>query len=952
VGAARGAGWPEKFDHWVTRKEPDEKGEQRGYCPLCEDPGKSKSPSASFNFSRGSFKCFSTCQFGGSLTSLWARMQEQSMAEQTAQQEAKASVRSIKEAKSARGEQAPLPTEEKLAEWHDVLMRSEAPLRVMREGRGLSDETLAKFQIGYDVKASRYTIPVRDSDGILVNVRRYRPGEEGAGKVIGVDGRNEATIYGLPEIKNEQTVFIAEGEMDRLISQQHGFPTCTSTGGAGTWPRRFNAFFADKTVYICYDVDDGGKAGAQKVAASLATVAEAIYIVKLPLLQAKSDLTDYYVKQGYSSEDFQELCDRTPAYWQRFEKANKEPTKRVGFEESLSSEHARRPIEFEGMIAGKVQPPYLLPHKLEFICSQDFNTNKCAVCPMGPARGGQWETEIEPDDPSLLKMVDVNERDKNKVLNNIAGAPGNCNRITHVAKSEWNVEELVVVPSIEDRDASGNLVRRIFNVGSYDTPVNIPARVLGVNLPDPKTGRTAFLGWECEPTEADIDKFEVTDEVVKRLEMFCPSKGQSPIQKCQEIARDMSANVTRIYGRTLMHIAYDLVWHSVLGFKLNGVSVDKGWLELLVIGDTRTGKSEVALRLTDHYRSGILRSCEGATLAGLVGGAQQLGSQWMVTWGAIPLNDRRLVVLDEASGLKDKDIIEQMSAIRSSGKAQITKIVSQETNARTRLIWISNPADGRPMNEHARGGVEAIRSLVKNPEDIARFDLAMAAASADVPSSAINRQDHEVVPHIYTSEACAELIHWVWSRKPEDIVWDKGAEQAILDAAEEVGRKYVADPPLIQAENVRVKLARIAVAIAARTFSSDETGQKVVVCAEHVADAVRFIDTVYGMDSFGYKRHSDTTLRHRAQGLENIDWTRNYLKENYESVLIALQSCLGGPFKVRDFCEFAGMDQYAAQTATRELISHRMLRRLTKGNIVMEPALIQILKELEGLTEG
>jgi hypothetical protein len=97
-------------------------------------------------------------------------MQEQSMAEQTAQQEAKASVRSIKEAKSARGEQAPLPTEEKLAEWHDVLMRSEAPLRVMREGRGLSDETLAKFQIGYDVKASRYTIPVRDSDGILAIV--------------------------------------------------------------------------------------------------------------------------------------------------------------------------------------------------------------------------------------------------------------------------------------------------------------------------------------------------------------------------------------------------------------------------------------------------------------------------------------------------------------------------------------------------------------------------------------------------------------------------------------------------------------------------------------------------------------------------------------------------------------------------------------------------------------
>src|SRR5690349_14284970 len=104
----------------------------------------------------------------------------------------------------------------------------------------------------------------------------------------------------------------------------------------------------------------------------------------------------------------------------------------------------------------------------------------------------------------------------------------------------------------------------------------------------------------------------------------------------------------------------------------------------------------------------------------------------MVTWGTIPLNDRRLVILDEFSGISEKNVIEQMSAVRSSGRAQITKVVSQETSARTRLVWISNPVDGRAMDEHGTGAIEAIKALVKNPEDIARFDIAISAARADV----------------------------------------------------------------------------------------------------------------------------------------------------------------------------------------------------------------------------
>jgi hypothetical protein len=46
-------------------------------------------------------------------------------------------------------------------------------------------------------------------------------------------------------------------------------------------------------------------------------------------------------------------------------------------------------------------------------------------------------------------------------------------------------------------------------------------------------------------------------------------------------------------------------------------------------------------------------------------------------------------------------------------------------------------------------------------------------------------------------------------------------EAKVFDAANEMGKLYIEDPPLIQAANVRIKIARVAVALAARTFSTD-----------------------------------------------------------------------------------------------------------------------------------
>jgi hypothetical protein len=462
------------------------------------------------------------------------------------------------------------------------------------------------------------------------------------------------------------------------------------------------------------------------------------------------------------------------------------------------------------------------------------------------------------------------------------------------------------------------------------------------------------MGWRLEPVSSDIENFEMTPGIYRKLTKFQPKKGVSVLDKCMKVARDISSNVTHIYGRELMHVAYDLVWHSVIGFDFAGQPLTKGWLECLILGDTRTGKSEAANALKRHYQAGVTLSCEGATFAGLVGGAQKMGrnDQWMVTWGALPLNDRRLVVLDEMSGLmanggkESRGIIENMSSIRSEGRAIITKIANEETSARTRIIWISNPVDRGRLSDSPDGSLNALRRLVRNPEDIARYDFMMSVANNEVDAKVINSIDHAKVKHRYNQESCSALVMWAWSRKSDQVRWAPGAEEAVVRAAADLGSRYVADPPLIQAENVRIKVARLAVAFAARTFSTNARGELLIVRKQHVRAAVEFLDAIYGTDAMGYTAYSKRAIRNEETAVAFTKECRTYLRNNTD-LLDVLRGIGGTTFRPRDFEEQAALDKDAANVVVRKLIGWKMIRRLESGRMRIEPGLSKILKELE-----
>jgi hypothetical protein len=919
-------------------------GEQRGFCPNCEVPEESKTPSASYNFAEGVFTCFSQCG-GMTIRSLVSMMRQSGDFKPKPKEDLKwLRGNDKKEEAPATGK---LPREELLEEYVDVLLGSRQHLRTMRERRGLNKETIEEFQIGWD--GERFTIPVRDAKGRLLNVRRYDPSAKQAKDKMKswAVGTGSRQLFGSDILDSSDSVIITEGEMDCIIGRQHGLPTISHTAGAGSWDNRWNEQFEHKVVYIVYDCDDAGRRGARKVAHALEIFAKEVHIIDLPLKGKGDDLTNYFVDQGYTATDFYTLMATASERVSRtshLSSLRNSDAKQVSLEGTMNPEDHEKAITFTGTVAGKVFPNFVAPRRVEYDCNEGGGT-RCAHCPISGRN--HKEILIPEHDPVIMEIINKPKEARQKALLRHVGIPHTCPDVEIGEPDVYSVEEMIVVPAADEQFGSPNSVdRKVYNVGPFNTPVNTKVTFVGMNTTSTADGRGNLQTWTSEVSGADIDRFAMTDKMYEELQKFQPAEGQSCISKMKDIAADLEANVTKIYKRPALHIAYDLVWHSALNFVFKGQDVGKGWLELLVVGDTRTGKSEAAKRLCHHYRAGVLTTCEGATFAGLVGGVQQMSSTWVVSWGTVPLNDRRLVVLDEFSGIADKGILEQMSSVRSSGKAQINKIRSAETNARTRLIWIANPAEGATIDSYTNGAMDAIHGLAKNPEDVARFDFALAVASSDVPAEEINVRRPPREQHKYTSHLCGQLINWVWSRQPDQIVWEKGVENYVLERAQELGRRYVPDPPLVQAENVRIKLARMAVAVAGRLFSTDDTGELLVVDFEHVEAAEDLLNAFYGMASFGYREHSANVIYERKEAEKNEKAVRQYLAAN-EDALGVLAQCISGAFKMRDFQEFGGMHQLEAQDVVKNLLQWRVVRRLSKGYLRAEPTLTKVVKELD-----
>jgi hypothetical protein len=183
---------------------------------------------------------------------------------------------------------------------------------------------------------------------------------------------------------------------------------------------------------------------------------------------------------------------------------------------------------------------------------------------------------------------------------------------------------------------------------------------------------------------------------------------------------------------------------------------------------------------------------------------------------------------------------------------------------------------------------------------------------------------------------------WAWTRGPEHVTFTKEAERRVFDLANELGKIYIEDPPLVLAASVRIKIARVAVALAARTFSTDATHQKVVVKPQHVQDAVALINIFYGMEAFGYRARSKEELADRQEALKNRAKIKNYLKGR---PLLAKHLRNAGKFRRQDLEELLNVPRDEANGIINTLYEARMVRRVL-GDIYVEPTLHELLRSI------
>ena len=831
----------------------------------------------------------------------------------------------------------PIVNSREVDQYNANLLATPFMLQWIQNNRGINKEIVKRFNLGFDNQ--RITFPIVNEYGHVVNLRRYDHTKTHPVKMLPyAAGYGERALFPFDMIWNDD-VIICEGEWDALVLIQNGFNAITQTAGVGGWHASWNELFKGRRVWVCFDVNDVldvGQKCAKKRADELAFYAKEIRIIKLPLDEQGGDVTDYFIKHKKTAADFAvlmenaELVAKTTTKVKKKVKLDGSSIFELPLDEASKAEYYQQQIAVKAVVIGKEMSPYIIPSKVSVSCP----TAVCAGCPFG-GRGSESFDLLE-DPANVLMLVDLSHKSQEESVRNMVQVPSDCQaRIEEL--SHCNVEGSQIVPETTYETASSTYVIRQAMFVGHGLKCNQAYRFEGITAADRKQ-KACHVMTKGDASQTAAESFMLTDDVKKQLQVFQATNVQA---KLDEIYKHLAVNATRILQRPDLHMAIDLPFFSPLSFRFNNERIHKGWLDILILGDTRTGKGYVAEGLVRHYQMGGVTSCENTSFAGLVGGVQQLDGKWFVTWGKIPLYDKRLLVLDEASALEIEGI-QRMSRIRSEGKAEVVKIHTEETWARTRLVWLANPRDGRQLNAH-NTGVEAIRDLIGRNEDIARFDYALTVASNEVPSKIINAHHVTKMLSPYSSEACRSLVLWVWSRKEDQVVFTQETIDEILKVSKQLGERYSSAIPLVQSENIRVKLARIAASIAGRVFSCDETGEKLVVKPEHVAVAVNFLHHCYTKPSMGYSTFSNSTLdRDQIKTTKALDECVDGLADR---ALDLVEGCLElNTITPGDLMDYTGQSKEWAQSLVSTLVRERALRK--HGAVyVKKPAFIDYLRE-------
>lgn len=832
-------------------------------CPFHDDKG----PSLSLNLEKGVYYCHA-CKAGGDKYEFWKRTHDVDFT---------TAVKAIaKEYQIVDGQQPQTSNDNELLQrvlkHHRAIGERKDILEVLAS-RGINRDTITKYRLGWQEREKRLWIPCFEG-GDIAALRKYDlkhiyPGR----KFTSIKGKNQTILFPLQVIRDFNTVWLMAGEPDCLTALSIGLAAVTFTNGEGKYNEAYLPYFKGKNVYICFDVDKAGQDAIPVIGSVLKPIAASVRVIELPRkgLPDNGDFTDYAKLVDFDKDTIERLMESAVAV--RSLEDDFTPEVNAGLatlkvHETTLSKHFKKKIVTAGILAGKGNSTFFAPRLLEARCDMSMK-DMCDTCTM-KTYNGHMKKRLGTDG-GILNLIEIDDKlKKREVQRLLPGVPPKCPQVLASEQDVASIDYIQLIPEVnlEIDDAF-----KFATVGAYAMNLqhlednelyNIEGRIIN----DPRTQRATLLADKAVAAEKSYKNFAPEKQTLEKIKETTPGRGADIGQIDKYFAvriNDLMTNVCGLKGRRDLVQMYDLIWHSVMTFEFQNRRVTKGWLEGLVLGDTRTGKSAAGENLIKHYGAGKYINCEGATLAGLIGGQNAYGNKLVFTWGAVPMQDGRLCVLDETQDLPT-ELIGSLSAIRSRGVAS-RPIVGGErlTKSRVRLIWLANPRSNRTLRQYS-SGVDAIRELIGKEEDIARFDLALLISKDEVPDEEYFT-DFEKVENIWDRETSGTLVNWAWSRSFTDIIIERQTEKAILANAKKIAQKFGASIPTVQPSEIRINLAKIATSMAILCYSTDN-GEQVHVETSHAEYAMHFLNLLYTKKTFGAEAYAARTEARQSQAVD------------------------------------------------------------------------------------
>jgi 5S rRNA maturation endonuclease (ribonuclease M5) len=782
---------------------------------------------------------------------------------------------------------------------HQRLLNKRSEMTFLINEKLWKEQVIRKYRIG--LEGDKFLIPIPDKDGNITGVIQYRRTGDIRYKWI----RYSDWEGVFPENINKQNInyiVVCEGISDTLCLLSNNIAAITPIipTGAAKYLQRFD-FTGIENVVICTDNDDTGEIIRRKYREFFERFYPNIRLFDVRLPEGYKDITEFIKRNN--SEEFIELIRRELL-------RPDEVYELVPFENLFSARYVNKKVKFYGFVAAKHMQAYVLPKKVKVNCLAG-QFDYCIRCPVFAMKTAGL-SEINISEEEQLKFIDKEQESILKRLRKKMGVPSACYSY-EIENVETNICEIADVISLYEFGTKDIGYRPIpcISLGEeilYSTSLSY--EISGTVKINPANSQLIVIVKSVKNIERSFDYDKNQDSLISELMLGKQDYDVDYLyNRLLFLGNDLS-KVTGIKERDMFHIVSYLSFASSYQFTIYGKE-EKSAIDLLIIGDTRTGKTTVLSKYVELF-GGRIVSGESVSAAGLIGGMQQMAyGKWTISWGIIPQNDKSIVVIDEADAI-NKELMGRLTSIRTTGYAEIVKIQQALANARTRLVFIANPKYNVAKYSHP---IRIINEFGWAKQDIARMDLVFVLSQDDVQNP-----EFEISETTIPIWAYKHIVNRAFSLSASDIIVSEDIVKLAQSIAERMSRKYLCDVPLFTEGYTYIKLLKVASAIAnVFIIPLDET---VLYCAEKLIYDI--FDNYVKLDKYVLANRREEELISVPEIIREIENTLTG-RENMMKFLRKLDDL--DVISFRDIQEITGLSMNDAYRFMSFLIQNNCLRK-------------------------